>query len=140
MEKKERNWLYFLITVFVIVNILTFSPIVPWQKWLLWDQPQPDMTVKVEFENYHILMPSNPVEIPVGKYVEFSATTKDVTYGFGVFRQDNSMVFQMQVTPGHENKIIWKFDETGSYSVRSTEYSGPEHSKMHLPGAILVTE
>ena len=38
------------------------------------------------------------------------ATTDDVTYGLGVFRKDNSMVFQMQVVPGHENDILWTFD------------------------------
>jgi len=81
-----------------------------------------------------------PVELRVGEFVEFKATSADVTYGFGVFRQDNSMVFQMQVVPDGDNHIVWKFDEPGSYTVRSTEYSGPGHSAMVLPDAILVTE
>lgn len=140
MEKKERNWLYFLVIVFLIVNIITLSPIVPWQQWLLWDAPQPQTTVNVEYENYQIHMPASPVVIPVDQFVEFSAVSSDVTYGFGVFRADNSMVFQMQVLPGRQNDIIWKFDEPGLYSVRSTEYSGPQHSKMFLPDAIQVTE
>jgi cytochrome c oxidase subunit 2 len=50
------------------------------------------------------------------------------------------MVFQMQVLPGRENRIVWRFDEPGLYHVRSTEYSGPEHSAMYLPDAILVIE
>ena len=62
--------------------------------------------------------------------MDFHASSGDVTYGFGVFRQDNSMVFQMQVVPGQDNHIIWKFDDTGWYDVRSTEYSGPSHSDM----------
>jgi cytochrome c oxidase subunit 2 len=79
-----------------------------------------------------------PVQIKAGEFVQFSATSADVTYGFGVFREDNSMVFQMQVLPGRENQIIWKFDETGTFDVRSTEYSGPKHSDMVVRDAIVV--
>ena len=50
---------------------------------------------------------------------------RDLTYGFGLFRPDNSMVFQMQVVPGHRNDILWQFDRPGVYTIRSTEYSGP---------------
>jgi cytochrome c oxidase subunit 2 len=61
-----------------------------------------------------------------------------VTYGFGVFRPDGTMVFQMQVIPGHENSILWKFDSPGPYDVRSTEYSGPRHPEMFVANAIQV--
>ena len=56
----------------------------------------------------------------------FDVTSNDLTYGFGVFRQDNSMVFQMQVVPGHRNDILWTFTNPGIYTIRSTEYSGPK--------------
>jgi cytochrome c oxidase subunit 2 len=140
MDVRERRWLYVLVAVFLLFNIITLSPIVPWQKWLLWSKPAPDQRVSVEMEDYQIRLPSGGVEVKAGEYVEFSATSGDVTYGFGVFRADSSMVFQMQVLPGRENTIVWKFDDPGSYDVRSTEYSGPRHSEMHLPGAIRVTE
>ena len=84
--------------------------------------------------------PPEGIEVKVGEYVEFVATSTDVTYGLGVFRQDGTMVFQMQVLPGRENRIIWKFDEAGIYDVRSTEYSGPRHSEMYVPDAIRVTQ
>lgn len=79
------------------------------------------------------------MEVQAGEYVEFMATSKDVTYGFGVFRKDGTLVFQMQVLPGMTNRIVWKFDTAGSYDVRSTEYSGPRHSEMLVPDAIRVT-
>ena len=75
-----------------------------------------------------------------GEYVEFMATSKDVTYGLGVFHSNGPMVFQMQVIPGHENKIIWKFDTPGDYDVRSTEYSGPRHAEMYIRNAIQVLQ
>jgi len=90
-------------------------------------------------EDYQIKLPSKEVQIKAGEYVQFVATSKDVTYGFGVFRPDGTLVMQMQVLPGHENKIVWKFEAAGSYDIRSTEYSGPRHSEMYLQNAIRVT-
>jgi cytochrome c oxidase subunit II len=137
MEKAERRWFYILIAVFVIVNAVTLSSLIPWQTWQLWQKPTPSQVVNVAYDNYVITM-DTPAEIKAGEYVQFSATSADVTYGFGVFRKDHSMVFQMQVLPGRANVITWKFDETGMYDVRSTEYSGPRHSEMFVPDAIEV--
>ena len=137
MEKAERRWLFVLIVVFVIVNAVTLSSLIPWQTWQIWQKPSPSQVVNVTYDNYVITM-DTPVEVKAGEYVQFSATTADVTYGFGVFRKDHSMVFQMQVLPGRTNVITWKFDEPGMYDVRSTEYSGPKHSEMFVPDAIEV--
>jgi cytochrome c oxidase subunit 2 len=140
MDHRERNWLFVLIGVFLVFNVVTLSPLVPWQKWLLWSKPEPNQTVRVEFGDYEIRLPAEGIEAQVGEYVEFVATSDDVTYGLGVFRKDGSMLFQEQVLPGRENRIVWKFDEVGLYDVRSTEYSGPRHSEMYIPDAIRVTQ
>jgi cytochrome c oxidase subunit 2 len=137
MEKAEKRWLYVLIVVFVIVNVVTLSSLIPWQSWQIWQDPEPAQVVNIAYEDYTISM-DTPVEIKLGEFVELSATSADVTYGFGVFREDNSMVFQMQVLPGKVNHITWKFDETGTFDVRSTEYSGPRHSEMVVRDAIVV--
>jgi cytochrome c oxidase subunit 2 len=140
MDARERRWLYLLIGVFLLFNAVTLSPLVPWQEWLFWSEPAPDRSYSVEFEANQILLPSEGIEARVGEFVEFSAISADVTYGLGVFRSDGTMVFQMQVLPGRQNHIIWKFEEPGTYDVRSTEYSGPQHSEMYVPGAIRVTQ
>ena len=58
--------------------------------------------------------------------------TTDLTYGFGVFRRDHSMVFQMQVVPWNDhNTIKWTVPENGDYTIRSTEYSGPKGAQMN---------
>ena len=139
MERQERLWFGGLIVVAVLFNVITLSPLVPWQNWLLWSHPTPDKRVAIEMENYQIKLPPQGIEVGANQYVEFVATSKDVTYGFGVFRPDGTMVFQMQVLPGYENKILWKFDAPGAYDVRSTEYSGPRHSEMFVKNAIRVT-
>lgn len=136
MDRRERNWLIVLVVVAVTVNVLTLTPLVPWQEWLLWSPAQPAQTFRIVFERHQ--MSPEKMQVPAGQFVEFVATSKDVTYGFGVFRQDGTMVFQMQVVPGHENRIVWKFDQPGDYDVRSTEYSGPAHSGMFYPQAVQV--
>lgn len=140
MDRRERNWLFVLIGVFVAFNVITLSPLVPWQKWQLWSKPVPDQVVVVEFGDNEIGLPPEGIEVAAGEYVEFTATSTDVTYGLGVFRKDSTMVFQMQVLPGRKNYIVWKFDEAGMYDVRSTEYSGPRHSEMFVQDAIRVTQ
>jgi cytochrome c oxidase subunit 2 len=65
-------------------------------------------------------------------------TSRDLTYGFGLFRQDNSMLFQMQVVPGHRNDILWQFGKPGIYTIRSTEYSGPKGAAMVMKDAVEV--
>ena len=139
MERREKIWLGILIVVFVLFNAITLSPLVPWQKWLLWSHPTPDQQVVVEFEDYTIKLPPQGIQVKTGQYVEFVGTTKDVTYGFGVFKPGGPMIFQMQVLPGRQNRITWKFDAPGQYDVRSTEYSGPRHSDMFLAKAINVS-
>jgi len=49
------------------------------------------------------------------------------------------MVFQMQVVPGHRNDILWRFEEDGTYTIRSTEYSGPKGVFMIVDAAVEVT-
>ncbi|HID63777.1 MAG TPA: hypothetical protein EYP49_13720 [Anaerolineae bacterium] len=139
MDIRERRWLYVLIAVFLVFNVVTLSPLVPWQKWLLWSHPTPEKRISIEIEDYEIKLPGQGIEVKAGEFIEFTVISKDVTYGFGVFRQDGTMVFQMQVPPGYENRILWKFDAPGTYDIRSTEYSGPRHPEMFIKDAIRVS-
>ena len=138
MERREKLWLGFLFLVAMAVNVITLTPLVPWQEWLLWSPPPSAQRVDIEFENYQIRLPQNPIRVRAGEFVQFTAVSRDVTYGLGVFRQDGTLVFQMQVLPGRLNTIVWKFDQAGEYDLRSTEYSGPRHSDMVLPRALVV--
>jgi cytochrome c oxidase subunit 2 len=139
MEKKERNWLYFLLAVLVLGNLVTLSPLIPSTNYALWPQTTPAMTITIQVENYHFTFPGQPITIPLGVVVRFVVVSHDVTYGFGVFRKDGTMVFQMQVVPQpYTNTILWVFDQPGMYDVRSTEYSGPLNPTMYVPNAILV--
>lgn len=140
MDVREKRWLYVLIAIFLVFNIITLSPLIPWQGWLLWSNPSPATTVNISVADYQMRFPSGGITVKAGEYVKFVATSADVTYGFGVFRPDSTVVFQMQVLPGMDNHMTWKFDNPGVYDVRSTEYSGPRHSEMFYKGVITVTK
>ena len=139
MEKKERSWLYFLLAVVLIGNLVTLAPLIPSATYGMWVQSAPVETVTIEVANYRFIMPGQPIVVPLGKVVRFTLVSHDVTYGFGVFRKDGTMVFQMQVVPEpYSNTMLWVFDQPGMYDIRSTEYSGPMNPLMFVQNAILV--
>jgi len=79
------------------------------------------------------------LELECEKYIVFDVVSEDLTYGFGLFRQDNSMVAQMQVVPGSRNDLMWQFHKNGTYHIQSTEYSGPKGGRhMKLTNAVVV--
>jgi heme/copper-type cytochrome/quinol oxidase subunit 2 len=139
MEKKEKSWLWFLLAVVLIGNLVTLSPLIPSANYGLWSQATPAKTIVIQVDNYHFILPEKPIAVPAGKVVQFIVISHDVTYGFGVFRKDGTMVFQMQVVPEpYNNTLKWVFDQPGMYDVRSTEYSGPQNPFMYVTNAIEV--
>ncbi len=138
IEKQEKRYLYLLIIIAIVINAVTISPLVPSQRWLFWSQPAPTKVFYITIDDYKFTLPSSGITIKVGEPVKFVVTSHDVTYGFGVFHKNGRMLFQIQVLPNYTNEIIWVFDEPGAYTIRSTEYSGPEHPFMILRDVITV--
>jgi cytochrome c oxidase subunit 2 len=98
-----------------------------------------DKTFQISVADHAFSLPADRLLIDCGDDVLFEVTTADLTYGFGLFRADNTMVFQMQVVPGHRNDVLWHFDSNGVYDIRSTEYSGPAGHRMVVPDAVEVS-
>ena len=138
MDRREILLFSILATVLIFIHVITLSNIVPWQKWRLWSKPQTVGSYHIGMSDYEFKFPEKPLTFPKGSFVEFVLTSEDVTYGFGVFRKNGTLVFQMQVLPGYKNRYVWNFSEPGYYDVRSTEYSGPRHSEMVMIDAIRV--
>lgn len=130
----------FLTILGVSLHVVTAKTI-PWVEVDLHrSQYKPDKTFAISVENHEFKLPAKTLEATTGEKVLFDVTSNDLTYGFGVFRPDNSMVFQMQVVPGHRNDILWEFAKPGTYTIRSTEYSGPKGVNMVVKDAINVVE
>jgi cytochrome c oxidase subunit 2 len=130
----------FLAVLGISLHIVTYATI-PWTKVdLNRDDYRPDKSFAITVANHVFELPSEKMVAAKGDLVLFDVTSNDLTYGFGLFRQDNSMVFQMQVVPGHRNDILWRFDQPGVYSIRSTEYSGPRGTNMVVRDAFEVLD
>jgi cytochrome c oxidase subunit 2 len=121
------------------IHVLTFAKI-PWISWdLTRDKIKADKEYNIEIADYNFKLPEGGMVIQKGEMVRFNLESRDYTYGFGLFRDDGSMVFQMQVVPGSRNDLVWKFDKQDTYSIRSTEYSGPKGGSMFVVDAVTVT-
>jgi len=130
----------FLVLLGVSLHLVTYHTI-PW-KHIDLDRSKvtPDKTFDIRVKEHKFYLPAEKLVFKKNEKILFNVTSEDLTYGFGVFRQDNSMVFQMQVVPGHKNDIIWEFTKPGIYTIRSTEYSGPKGIAMVEQDVIVVTE
>lgn len=128
----------FLTVLGVSLHIITYNTI-PWAKMDLdSSEIKADKTFEIVVKDHNFIMPAEKLVINVNDKVLFNVRSEDLTYGFGLFRTDNSMLFQMQVVPGHRNDLLWKFDRPGIYTIRSTEYSGPKGVFMILKDAVEV--
>ena len=128
----------FLTVLGVSLHIVTYNTI-PWVELdMKRGEITADKTFTITVENHKFNLPEEKLVIECGEIALFDVTSNDLTYGFGVFREDYSMVFQMQVVPGHRNDIMWKFEKPGNYTIRSTEYSGPKGIAMIEKNAIVV--
>lgn len=129
-----------LVVIGVSLHIVTHETI-PWKPMdLNRAEIKADKEFHITMEKHKFRLPSSKLIIRKNEIVRFNVGSKDLTYGFGIFRSDNSMVFQMQVIPGHINDILWQFDRLAVYSIRSTEYSGPKGVNMILRDAVEVVE
>ncbi|MEN8251076.1 MAG: cytochrome C oxidase subunit II [Bacteroidota bacterium] len=130
----------FLTVLGVSLHLIT-NQTIPWVSMdLNRSEITPDKVVEISVMNHEFQLPEEKITINLQDKVLFDVVSKDLTYGFGIFRQDNSMVCQMQVVPGHRNDLLWKFEKTGIYTIRSTEYSGPKGHQMIVKDVIEVVE
>lgn len=133
---------YVLILVVIGVSLHLFTrAAIPWKEMdLKGTEVQADQTFEIEVADHRFKLPQDKLVIKKGQIVRFNVLSRDLTYGFGLFRPDNTMLWQMQVLPGHLNQFAWLFDVPGTYTIRSTEYSGPKGLDMTLEDAVVVTE
>lgn len=129
----------FLVVLGVSLHLVTYQTI-PWKPLdMNRASIRADRVFEIRVAAHRFELPAPQLSIRCGEKALFLVTSDDLTYGFGLFREDNSMLFQMQVVPGHRNDILWHFDRPGVYTIRSTEYSGPAGLDMTLEDSVVVT-
>jgi len=130
----------FLAVLGVSLHIITYNTI-PWASTdLNRSAITPDKVFSITVADHQFSLPEEKMIVACNDKVLFDVKSEDLTYGFGIFRSDNSMVCQMQVVPGHRNDLLWEFEEPGIYSIRSTEYSGPAGYAMIEKDVLVVTD
>jgi len=132
------SFVTFLVILGVSLHIVTHETI-PWKPIdLNRSEYKADKVFDISIRDHEFILPSETLSIDKGDLVLFNVTSDDLTYGFGLFRQDNTMLFQMQVLPGHVNDILWKFERPEVLSIRSTEYSGWKGYNMYKKDVVIV--
>lgn len=130
----------FLTVIGVSLHIAS-SKTIPWVAIdLNRDDIKPDKVVNISMSGHEFKLETEIIRVNVEDMVLFDVVSEDLTYGFGIFRKDHSMVCQMQVVPGSRNDLMWKFENPGTYTIRSTEYSGPKGHQMILKDILIVEE
>ena len=126
------TYIGFLVAMGVGHHIFTYNTI-PWvSQDITRHEITPDATYTFEIENHKWVNMPKRVTIQCEQTVEFNVRSRDLVYGFGLFRQDGSLVTQMQVNPGVDvngildsNDMLWTFNHNGVFDLTSTEYAGP---------------
>lgn len=131
-------WIGFLVAIAILFHVFTAWK-VPWVHWEISRlHTKADQEISITAAKHQFVLPSAGLQAVTGQKIKFKLLSKDLTYGFGVFRRDGGLEFQMQVLPGHSNEIIWIFSSPGQYSIRSTEYAGLDTGKMYLKDILEV--
>jgi cytochrome c oxidase subunit 2 len=126
------TYIGFLVVMGVGHHIFTYNTI-PWvEQDIKRHDIKPDAKYEIEIQDHHWIGLPKKITIQCGQTVEFDVHSRDLVYGFGLFRQDGTLVTQMQVNPGTDvngildsNDLMWTFRHNGVFNLTSTEYSGP---------------
>lgn len=89
---------------------------------------KPEVAVNVQALQWAWIL--DATEIPAHKVIEFDVTSRDVNHGFAIYNAEGRLVTQTQAMPDYTNRLIYKFDEPGVYTVRCLEYCGIGHHVM----------
>ncbi len=81
---------------------------------------------------------AEPVQVPVGKWVEFRVTSLDVNHGFSLYSEDGKILGQTQAMPDYVNRLFIKFEKPGIYTAYCMELCGNSHHAMK--GVLEVVE
>jgi len=124
-------YMAFLVAGGVGHHIFTYNTI-PWvSEDINRHEITPDATYEFEIKNHVWTLPGEKITIECEDKVMFNIKSHDLIYGFGLFRQDGSMVMQMQVNPDSKNNLLWTFNHNGVFNIVSTEYAGPAQYDEH---------
>ncbi len=135
-----RRPMFILLAALLILFLALTLPRVPYPR----KEIIPDKVVYVVGKQFSFAVSSNPitndaefaaalgerVEVPVGKWIEFRVTSRDVNHNFAVYDPDGRLLGQTQAMPGYVNRLFMRFEKPGTYKGLCLEYCGLAHHAM----------
>ena len=123
----RRRLFYVFITVLVIVLLVSIR-LLPYRPVRATTLGTPQVSIDVTALQWAWIFSQN--EVPAGVPVEFAVTSQDVNHSFALYSADGRLLTQVQAMPGYINRLIYMFDQPGTYTVRCLEYCGLPHHVM----------
>lgn len=84
----------------------------------------------VDVVGYQWYWTLSETQVKAGEPVEFRVTSADVNHGFAIYDPEDRMLTQTQAMPGYTNRLLYTFEQPGTYQVLCLEYCGVAHHAM----------
>jgi cytochrome c oxidase subunit 2 len=123
LARREKAWLGIVI---VLLVALLFGTIffIPYGA----EAKGEHQVVRVEASQFAWAI--DPPAVTEDLPVEFQLTSEDVNHGFGVYNEDDVLLFQVQIVPGDLQTAVYTFEEPGTYTILCLEFCGFFHHGM----------
>lgn len=86
--------------------------------------------IEVEVTGYQFNWTVTPDRVPAGSSVVFDVTASDVNHGLGLYDPKGRLIGNVQAMPDYHNRVEFKLDEPGTYTISCLEYCGLNHHRM----------
>lgn len=128
VENRLRLRLLFTFSAILLVVFALSLPAYPYPRFRTRALGAPADTIGVTAVQWgwSLARDTVPAHVPV----EFVVQSKDVNHGFAIYDPGGTLLVQVQAMPGYANRLIYRFDRTGTYTVRCLEYCGIFHHIM----------
>lgn len=127
-ENRLRLRLLVIFSIILAVAVVGFLHAYPYAGFRARALGAPADTVQVMAMQWGWTVTPNAA--PHGVPIEFVVRSKDVNHDFAVYDAGGRLVAQVQAMPGYANRLIYRFDTSGTYTVRCLEYCGIFHHIM----------
>lgn len=123
-----RRWGALIVVVVLGAAFILSLPFLPYPTSRAARLGSPQVTVEVTGRMWAWELSQKT--IPRGQTVEFVVRALDVNHGFGIYAPDGRIVTQVQAMPGYTNRLLYRFDEPGTYTIRCLEFCATGHHLM----------
>jgi len=123
LARREKTWLGVVISLLAALLLATIF-FIPYGRGAASDA----QVVHVQASQFAWKI--DPPTVRAGTQVEFLLTSTDVNHGFGLYNDNDVLLFEVQVVPGKTQKGLYTFKKPGTYHILCLEFCGFGHQLM----------